>query len=301
MDKEFWKLSVNDVEQEKYKNRMQLCYVVFIDILGFKEMAEQDIDKVILAMRMLNIFAKKTYKNVNGKFFLQETCREEYSKELEPRVTTFSDSIVISAKEEYYLLSDIIYSISDLQYQLLLKGIVIRGGIELGYIYQDEFMVFGDGLIEAYKLESEKAKFPRILIGNKALEQTVKRYDDEFNQKIEDSVIYNYSEIEKANIYGNYYSSDAIGAIVKDEDVHYIDFLYDNLKIYFLRDEKVFNSVKKIIIDGMKHKEEKVRKKYEWLIDEYNWTVSRCVKDIKVTKKNEERAKKLEQRYKIIV
>lgn len=56
MNKEFWELTTNDREQKIYKDRMELCYVIFIDILGFKEMVEKDIDKVILAMRILNTF-----------------------------------------------------------------------------------------------------------------------------------------------------------------------------------------------------------------------------------------------------
>lgn len=168
MNKKFWELTTNDREQKIYKDRMELCYVIFIDILGFKEMVEKDIDKVILTMRILNTFSIEKFKNINGRVFL-ESSEYKYDKEYEPKVTTFSDSIVISAKEKYYLLSDIIWSISHLQFVLLQKGIAIRGGIELGYIYQDAFMVFGDGLISAYKLESEQAKFPRILVGKRAL------------------------------------------------------------------------------------------------------------------------------------
>lgn len=228
-----------------------------------------------------------------------ESSEYKYDKEYEPKVTTFSDSIVISAKEKYYLLSDIIWSISHLQFVLLQKGIATRGGIELGYIYRDAFMVFGDGLISAYKLESEQTKFPRILVGKKALEQTVKRYDDEFDEEIDNSVIYNYSEEEKANIYEGYSSSSAKGPIVTDKGEHYIDYLYNNLEYHFPKSETIFNNLKKIIIEGLGHENQSFREKFKWLQEEYNWVIERCISDIKVTGKNTERIRRLEKKFKI--
>lgn len=180
------------------------------------------------------------------------------------------------------------------------KGIVIRGGIELGYIYQDAFMVFGEGLLGAYKLESEKAKVPRILIGEKALTQSVKRYDEKFDQQIENSVLYNYSEEEKSKIYDSYYSSSAKGPVVKDKELYYIDYLYDNLEFLFPRDETKYNNLKETILKGLEHENKSVKEKYKWLKDEYNWAIHRCIANLKETDKNKERIRRLENKLRIV-
>src|ERR1700756_3728702 len=43
-------------------------------------------------------------------------------------------------------------------------GFLIRGGIALGGLYHSSDIVFGEALIDAYRLESKVAVYPRILI-----------------------------------------------------------------------------------------------------------------------------------------
>jgi hypothetical protein len=44
------------------------------------------------------------------------------------------------------------------------NGILVRGGIAKGQLHHTAKVVFGPALIEAYRLESQIAKFPRILL-----------------------------------------------------------------------------------------------------------------------------------------
>jgi len=47
---------------------------------------------------------------------------------------------------------------------LISKGVLFRGGITTGkLIHTEEGILFGQGLIDAYKLETNAARFPRIL------------------------------------------------------------------------------------------------------------------------------------------
>ncbi len=299
MGKEFINFSKGDIEQKKIREKMELCYVAFIDILGFKEMAEKDMDKVILALRMIKAFSIERYRNVNGHIYTSPNDRYEYEKEYEPKVTTFSDSIVISEREDCCTLAEFINNLAYLQFELLLKGITVRGGVDLGYIYQDEFMVFGDGLIRAFELEHTRAIVPRIAIGKNAIKNTVKNYDLEFDQAIEDSVKYHYSEEQKSQLYDGYYSSSAIGAVVSDGDVSYVDYLYDELMPSFPNGKVIFANVRNVISIGLKHPEESVRKKYEWLKGEYNWAIDRCLYDYKQENSDFEQAERLTEELKM--
>ena len=61
-------------------------------------------------------------------------------------------------------LLHIFYSIEGLAFDLLQKGFFIRGAVVKGNVYHDDEMVFGKALLQAYKLESEVVRFPRVMI-----------------------------------------------------------------------------------------------------------------------------------------
>lgn len=295
MGKFYWEFTLNEDEQKKYQEKMELCYVAFIDILGFKEMVSKEIDKVILAQRQIKGFALERFNNVNGYRCFDDSDLDEEEKEEEfenyiPKVTMFSDSIVISAKERNVLLGDFIDFISDLQYFFLLEGITLRGGIEVGQLYHDEFMVFGEGLVSAYLLESEKAKYPRILVGKTAIKRTVERYDERFNDQIDRSIEDNLSEIEKANIYENYYSSFAIGNVVREDGLSYLNYLFDRFDVF--KDDCACQKIKDVIVNGTKNENEAVREKYIWLKGYFNFIIENAAKE-KMTDKNSDRIQRI--------
>jgi len=45
-----------------------------------------------------------------------------------------------------------------------------RGGVAIGDIYHDDEAVFGPGLVRAYDIESNVAKFPRIVVDQEVLD-----------------------------------------------------------------------------------------------------------------------------------
>ncbi len=46
---------------------------------------------------------------------------------------------------------------------LLDLGVLVGGGVSFGPLYHDASVVFGPALVEAYHLESDCAKFPRVI------------------------------------------------------------------------------------------------------------------------------------------
>ena len=55
---------------------------------------------------------------------------------------------------------------------------LIRGGITIGELFVDKVMIWGKGLIRAYKLESELAFYPRII-----LDQDIIGYANQFDER----------------------------------------------------------------------------------------------------------------------
>ena len=81
-----------------------------------------------------------------------------------------SDSLVVATEKTKEDLQELVFIIGKIQYELFLKGILIRGGISFGklYVNKSKNVIVGPGLINAYKLESI-AKFPRIIIDRKII------------------------------------------------------------------------------------------------------------------------------------
>lgn len=93
-----------------------------------------------------------------------------------------SDSIVISAKKTKENLSELVFLVSKIQYQLILKGILVRGAISFGklYINKSSNIIVGPGLINAYRLESS-AKYPRIILDRQIIQSYLIRQKSLWN------------------------------------------------------------------------------------------------------------------------
>ena len=57
-----------------------------------------------------------------------------------------------------------------LQQTLLQDGILSRGGLSYGKHYSDEEFIFSDALIRAYKIERDRAIFPRVAVDDDLLD-----------------------------------------------------------------------------------------------------------------------------------
>jgi hypothetical protein len=143
----------------KYENRV----VAFIDILGFKNMLdetvnkkdedlEENIDKLIAAYNEINELWKED-RNDNSKL---NSSR---------KVTIFSDSIVVSFQvSEPSQVFKTLVDIKHLVMSLVNREILCRGAISVGKLIHTDEYIFGPALVEAYTLESKAALYPRIIL-----------------------------------------------------------------------------------------------------------------------------------------
>lgn len=236
-----------------YKDR----YIVFIDILGFKDIVNKSNNDNKKAKEILESLKYiERIKKENDEIFKLTSINR--------RVTIFSDSIIISypplnAGSGCFLslVLDIIY----ISIELLDKGIYIRGGMTYGKLYHEDNICFGPAMIEAYNLE-QKATYPRIIIDKKVIEKALVSPGLDRHQ-------IDFEDIEK---------------LIKIEDnICYIDFL-SNAPDEIEENEKVnnfFSNIKKNITSHLNNKDysEEVLRKYKWFVNYYNNSIERIIKE----------------------
>jgi hypothetical protein len=127
------------------------CIVTFLDILGFRDListkSAEQVDEIIKLTR----------------YFVADEEGEQ--EELGLQTIAFSDSVIRMRKASeksglYFELMSLLHA----QGELLNHGVLVRGGIALGKVFQDEDRIFGPGFVEAYELESKVAVYPRIAV-----------------------------------------------------------------------------------------------------------------------------------------
>lgn len=244
----------NSIYSTVYDERV----VLFLDILGFGELvsvSSKEIDKIVKIQQAI-----QTIRNV---FEITQTTHER-------TVTQFSDSIVVSfliteKGEVAFLLS----KIQKLLKSLIPLGIICRGAITKGEMIHDKEFMFGPAFIEAFKLETKSAFYPRvILIDESIIEIGVKYYgyhpadDEEFEKSEIKSTL---SKDFDGFYYVNYINEETMQEISK-EGKEYVsqlaDFISTRLKNY--------------------EDNPNVSQKYEWMREKYNALVRELKKDTKI-------------------
>ena len=137
--------------------------VVFIDVLGASDEIKKDVDNSLNCIHEAYDSAIEICKNI---------LRNDVDL-LKTKI--FSDNIVISiATNEENLVSRLTVAIilsGLIQESFLHNNMLVRGGIAYGKFFIDDTMLWGTALLDAYKLESSVAFYPRIIIHPQLMEQ----------------------------------------------------------------------------------------------------------------------------------
>lgn len=134
--------------------------IAFIDILGFKDLMERmstDSELVNTVHQILQGILDKEQS------VYEDITRAPFKGTLE--MTSFSDCVVISDLQQNFY--SVMASARLLYLDLLRHGILSRGAITVGAVFHKGRIVFGGGLVDAYKLESTGAVYPRIIVPGK--------------------------------------------------------------------------------------------------------------------------------------
>jgi len=138
---------------------LQKKCVVFLDILGFKELvisASKDCEKA----QSLEDVLRKIEKIGSVKENLIDTAD----------VTIFSDSVVISVDQNHDIFSELIERLATMMWTLMCDGVWMRGGVAIGLLSNSSHRPWGPAFIEAYETETRLAVHPRLVFSRKAFD-----------------------------------------------------------------------------------------------------------------------------------
>lgn len=126
-------------------------FVAFLDILGFSEMVASDV-------------GSEYQTNLSKLFRCHQSAASIFKDDPNCTITQFSDSIVIAkpftAKEfDWFAIK-----VAEFQRLLLDEGLICRGGIVVNKHFSNGTFTFSAGVIDAYRIESKIARFPRVVI-----------------------------------------------------------------------------------------------------------------------------------------
>lgn len=168
------RVAEKQLERERQRKRKQRRTIYkytphlisYLDILGMKDLlndAGADANKVAQVIERFRDFS---------------TPMDDQKKLWQSAFVNFSDLglrilPVLSDANIKYRLGCFFHEVMDLGYiqvNLVNRGILVRGGLTLGYLCHRKGLVFGPGLAEAHHMESKLAQFPRIIVSDTAIE-----------------------------------------------------------------------------------------------------------------------------------
>lgn len=122
-------------------------YFAFLDILGYKESLDQDINNTSLDFKDRLIDASAVFNRIN--------VANYHHREI-------SDSIFIHSSSVEFV--DFLSTVKDIYNHYLNCNLLLRGGISYSRHFESNSITYSLALTEAYRLESQQAIYPRIVI-----------------------------------------------------------------------------------------------------------------------------------------
>lgn len=238
--------------KETYENRV----VLFLDILGFKHI----LSKTTTIEKSEEKDAPEKISELYRVLYEMTDEISQSSNNSSKVITQFSDSIVVSFEEnepeEIFILFE---EIQKLIVKLINSKIICRGAISYGKLIHTKEIIFGPALVDAYETESKAAMYPRVILDRSIVE--IGRKSNRFKEKnikdLPDGILEHLLTIYLEKDTDEKYYIDYFSAIVKS---------YDDVS----QISKHLESLKKIILDGLKFKSPDLKVKYGWMKNKYN-------------------------------
>jgi hypothetical protein len=153
-------------------------FTAFIDFLGFAEgSTEADEERRTNILDLL-----LSLSALRGDFDLKIQGQDNGPKSsIRPAITTFSDHIVISfpiasvirdlqfdeRTAAQFISNQFVALLQSIAASALRIGFLIRGGATIGKLYHNSGVVFGEAMVEAYRIESGVSIYPRVVLSQR--------------------------------------------------------------------------------------------------------------------------------------
>ncbi|MGC9337906.1 MAG: hypothetical protein ACP5EQ_07420 [Candidatus Cloacimonadia bacterium] len=146
-------------------NSYQNKYVAFADILGFENLVNRtaEPDPEVPLAKMLSALDIPNEVKLEGIILGRVGDITEASH----RLSTFSDCLAISTEATEKGLMNLLFHLRAIAFRLLKLGYLLRGGIAEGALYHEDGKIVGPALVDAYNLEKNVAKYPRIIVDSR--------------------------------------------------------------------------------------------------------------------------------------
>jgi hypothetical protein len=265
---------------------IQQCFVAFLDILGFSELTRRcakdpDLqERLLLALleaQQVPRFSTRTISNT-----------PEYSGTWTLQAQVVSDTVILFIPVSIDHAALLLNSVRVLHDRMFSNQVLLRGAITIGDMYWNDdwsstsdlwhpprqVIAFGQGLIDAYEMESKLAVHPRILVSDRFVDY-VKRYS--------------WNEIPNPLCEGNL---DSVFRCCED-GLQQFDILHPGLKrqpkivvvdgqvqtapvgddLASMPHPEYLSSYRSVLTKLPNHEQPRVRAKIEWLVHYFNSVV----------------------------
>ena len=262
---------------------IQPCFVAFLDILGFSELTRRcakdpDLqERLLLALleaHQVPLFCTQTISNTPG---------SSGAWTLQTQVV--SDTVILFIPASMDHAAPLLNSARVLHDRMFSNQVLLRGAITIGHMYWNDdwssssdlwhrprnAIAFGQGLIDAYEMESKLAVYPRILVSDKFVDY-VKQHS--------------WNDIPNPLCDGNL---DSVFRCCEDGLQHF-DILHPNLKrqpkltvvngiekpepvgddLAAMPYPAYLNAYRSVLIKLLNQDQQRVRAKIHWLVNYYN-------------------------------
>jgi hypothetical protein len=159
------------------KNRFQQRYIAFVDILGFSGLVQRMSSEDRLFTIVRDVLKGLDRQSRDFQQYRRERREKRDATLRRGRVPLVGESsLQMTAFSDCYVLSEVspawhvLAAVQALGSRFLAEGILTRGAVVKGKAYHNGRVLFGPGIIEAHQLESDVAKYPRILVAESVRE-----------------------------------------------------------------------------------------------------------------------------------
>lgn len=163
----------NDLRDRCEKNGYERCIVSFIEILGFRRSIKiEHSSKVLKALTALRKFTRGDGNDEAPPTRMDEVrlYSQAYSESVAHAVVRVR-TIDTQSEDGPFLYE--LYNLAMAQAECVNQGLLIRGGTTIGCVHvglDGQGPIFGDGMVRAYEMQRDEAKYPRLLIDDMAIE-----------------------------------------------------------------------------------------------------------------------------------